>query len=106
MIESPITDLDLVIDSTRLCLRGDIHFKNVCTVLKLGTTAIQSMPIVHVDMQNVRNSDSSGLALLVAYLRTAHEYGKTIAFINVPSFIQDIAHVYGLHEVLNLSWAN
>lgn len=101
-----MTDLELVINTNRLCLKGNIHFKNVCTVLKQGIQAIQSMPITEVDLQNVCNSDSSGLALLIAFLRTAHQCSKTIAFINVPSFIQDIAQVYELCEVLNLSWEN
>ena len=101
-----MTDLALVIKKNTLILKGHIHFKNVQAILEKSLQSIQTMSDISVDLHQVHNSDSSGLALLIEYARVANQHKKNIQFLGVPNFIKEIARVYGLTEVLNLSWEN
>lgn len=99
-------DMTLTLDKNTLTLKGAIHFRNVLEILDTGNQIIDSLPSLDINLKALANSDSSGLALLCAWLRKAKADRKSLVFKEVPAFIQDIARVYGLDTVLDLTWEN
>ncbi len=99
-------DMTLHLDKNKITLEGKIHFGNVVEILKAGNQIMDTLPALEIHLKTLDDSDSSGLALLCAWLRKAKADKKSLVFKEVPAFIQDIARVYGLDTVLDLSWAN
>jgi len=59
--------------------------------------------LLTIDLAGVVRGDSAGLALLIAWLRTAKQHHKRVRFLNVPSQLHEMAKVSGLEGVLSLS---
>jgi phospholipid transport system transporter-binding protein len=55
---------------------------------------------VTVDLQQVTQADSAGLALLLEWLRRARRAGCALAFVNIPPQMQVLIRVNGLTGVL------
>ena len=60
----------------------------------------QKHNFVTIDLQNIIQSDNSGLVLLVAWIRDAHAQGKSINYCHVPEFMRGMAQVFGLESIL------
>jgi phospholipid transport system transporter-binding protein len=90
----------------KLFLHGTINFQNVMQLFTEGVTHINQLSKVIVDLIDLEASDSSGLALLVGWLRVTRQQDKAIEFCNIPSDLQNIMTVYGLKEVLTEPWEN
>jgi len=95
--------VDLDVQEGVLTLKGQIDFDNVVNALKKSVDLLQSLPDMTIDLQNLTQSDSSGLALLLAWMRTARQQKKKIVFLNMPPFLTDLAMVSGLSELLGAS---
>lgn len=101
-----IPDMTITLDKNVMTLQGQIHFGNVAQILAVGNQILDTLPTLQINLTHLHNSDSSGLALLCAWLRKARTEHKALFFKEVPAFIQDIARVYGLDKVLNNAWEN
>lgn len=55
---------------------------------------------VHVDLAGVKESDSSGLALLLEWLRLARQQRRAIHFTNIPEQICALARISEVEELL------
>lgn len=55
---------------------------------------------MNIDLAKVSRADSAGLALLVAWMRQAHETDKVISFHHVPAQMLAIANASGLDAIL------
>jgi len=55
---------------------------------------------IEIDLSGLVRSDSSGLALLVEWYRSAEQHNKTISFVNLPPQMLAIAKVSGLDKIL------
>ena len=88
---------------------GAIHFDNVVRLSQAGIALIDNLKEVteiKVDLKALKESDSSGVALLTGFVRVSREKNKAILFTNVPNFMQDILKVCGLEGVLPVLWEN
>jgi phospholipid transport system transporter-binding protein len=56
---------------------------------------------VTVDLTGVGEADSSGLAVLLDWLRTARQQGRPMTVQGVPSGLRSLAELYGIQELLN-----
>ncbi|MEY4591782.1 MAG: hypothetical protein RIR18_677 [Pseudomonadota bacterium] len=56
---------------------------------------------VMVDLASVQEADSSGLAVLLDWLRTARHQGRSMTVQGVPSGLRSLAELYGIQELLN-----
>ena len=54
-----------------------------------------------VDFSGVSSSDSTGVALLVSWVRHAKSLNKTIHFIHIPKQMLAIIRVSGLEKLIN-----
>ncbi len=83
-----------------LTVQGQIDFDNVVGALKKSIDLFEPLSEITVDLKNVSQSDSSGLALLVAWMRMAVTQQKKMVFVNVPSVLKELARVSGLSALL------
>ena len=95
-------------ESQSLEVKGHVHFSNVVELQSQGVSLIGRALIktVTVDLKNLVNCDSSGLALLVGWVREAKKQNKNIQLINLPPFLKDILKLFGLDSVLPILWEN
>lgn len=56
-----------------------------------------------VDLSAVERADSSGLAMLIEWMRMAKKSQRNIQYKNVPTQLMEIAGVSGLQDILPLA---
>jgi phospholipid transport system transporter-binding protein len=70
--------------------------------MKQGTEAIAASEPVF-DLAAVSDVDSSGLAVVFAWVRAAQARGRSIRIANPPQNLLSLAEVYGVAELLPLA---
>lgn len=99
----------LTVKDNTLFISGVIDFDNVVSLRQEGVALIDALKETKefkVDLKALKQSDSSGIALLTDFVRVSQEKNKTIVFINMPDFMVDIVQVCGLEGVLPALWEN
>ena len=61
--------------------------------------SLQNKPL-QINLAQVNRCDSSGVALLVDWLRQARDRGQELKFVNIPAQMQAIIRVTDLEELL------
>ena len=85
-----------------MCVSGKIDLTNVKDTCAIGRQLIDKLSVVQVDLSGIEQADSSSLAMLIDWLRTARSQHKDIKFGNMPQFMLDLGRVCGLDTVLPL----
>lgn len=104
-MENSIAALEVKNDT--VFVSGAIDFDNVVLLWQEGIALIDTLKEaqeIKVDLKALKESDSSGVALLTGWVRVSQEKNKTMLFMNMPSFMQDILQVCGLEDVLPVLW--
>lgn len=83
-----------------MVVKGTIIFDTVVEIWKQGMDFIQRMQTIQVDLGQVVQGDSSVLALCTAWVRAAYFQKKSMVFLSMPEFMQDLIRVHGLDAVL------
>lgn len=86
----------------RLILEGELSFTTVSRLFDEAQSLLGGTDVIRIDLQGIRRADSAGLALLVAWMRSARGLGKPIQFLNIPQQMLAIARVSSLDQVLPL----
>ena len=81
-------------------MSGVLHFTTVTTLLRLGSEAIANGRAAVIDLSGVKDSDSSGLALLIEWLSIARAAGKSLRYENIPTQLHQLARLSDLEELL------
>ncbi|TFW10799.1 STAS domain-containing protein [Massilia arenosa] len=76
-----------------------ITFQNARAVLEQGCAAIRGGER-EIDLRAVHTADSSAVAVLLAWQRTARKVGGTLSYRNIPAGLHSLAHVYGVDVLL------
>ena len=84
----------------RFRLAGELSFGTVGGLLDQTDALFTSDSRLEIDLQGVVRSDSTGLALLVEWLRESARRGKEIRFVKLPSQMLAIARVSNLDQLL------
>lgn len=85
-----------------LYIDGIINFDNAAHVAKLGCQFIAKLQIVNINLHNLKHSDSSGLAVISAWVRYALKQKKVLKIYNMPKFLSDLSKVSNLENILPL----
>ena len=72
---------------------------NAKTALAQGVAAIFAGKTVF-DLGSVKLTDSSAVAVLLAWQRAARKAGQTLQYINLPASLASLADLYGVDELL------
>lgn len=77
---------------------------NVDTVVKLESQVTlllaDSNDLIELDLGQLTHSDTSGLALLLSWLRRLAQNNKSMTMTNIPQQLKTIAQVSGVLELL------
>jgi phospholipid transport system transporter-binding protein len=87
-------------EGERSRVNGVLHFTTVTALLRSGSEAIANGRAAVIDLSGVKDSDSSGLALLVEWLSIARAEGKTLRYENIPTQLHQLARLSDLEELL------
>jgi anti-anti-sigma factor len=99
-------NVEIDLNENILFVKGNLNFYNVEFAYQQGLRLMKTLKDIKIDLKGLAASDSSGLALLSAWVRICRQKNKAILFINMPNFMQDISRVCGLDGVLPVLWEN
>ena len=75
---------------------GVLNFETVPALMKQAEPLLKKQDEVNVNLAEVTDSNSAGLALLLEMARTTKLQNKTINFKNLPEQICIVASAYGI----------
>ena len=87
-------------DGERAKVNGVLHFTTVTDLLKAGSEAIANGRAAVIDLSGVKDSDSSGLALLIEWLSIARAASKGLRYENIPTQLHQLARLSDVEELL------
>ena len=79
---------------------GVMHFTTVTALLRVGTEAINNGQAAVIDLAGVKDSDSSGLALLIEWLSIARAGRRSLRYENIPTQLHQLARLSDVEELL------
>lgn len=86
-------------DADRLRVTAPMVMDNARGLLEAGRSALEGKGGV-IDLGAVTEADSSALAVMLGWLRTAEAEGAKISFANMPAGVRSLADLYGVAELL------
>jgi phospholipid transport system transporter-binding protein len=90
-------------EGERSRVSGVLHFTTVTTLLNEGSEAIGNGRAAVIDLAGVKDSDSSGLALLIEWLSIARASSRSLRYENIPAQLQQLARLSDVEELLAVS---
>jgi phospholipid transport system transporter-binding protein len=84
----------------RLEARGSICYDSAARALHAGLALIPRGQPCTIDLSQVTEADSAGLAVLVEWLATARKRGSTIHYHGIPAQILAVARISDLDDLL------
>jgi phospholipid transport system transporter-binding protein len=87
-------------DGERSRVVGVMHFTTVTALLRVGTDAIEKGRAAVIDLSGVKDSDSSGLALLIEWLSIARAGRRGLRYENIPAQLHQLARLSDVEELL------
>ena len=84
----------------RARVTGVLHFTTVTALLRTGSEAIANGRAAVIDLSGVKDSDSSGLALLIEWLSIARAEHKNLRYENIPVQLHQLARLSDVEELL------
>ena len=81
-------------------VNGVLHFTTVTALLRSGSEAIANGRAAIIDLAGVKDSDSSGLALLIEWLSIARAEHKSLRYENIPVQLHQLARLSDVEELL------
>jgi phospholipid transport system transporter-binding protein len=85
----------------RFLITGVLDATSVGPVLKRSALLFADFPSLLVDLAGVKESDSSGLALLIEWLRRAKQKRQQIRFQNMPQQIDALARISEVEDLFH-----
>lgn len=84
----------------RYRLKGSLTFATVTSVLEESKELFGEERTIELDLSNVVEGDSAGLALLLEWINWARAYGREIRYLCIPAPILAIARISEVEELL------
>jgi phospholipid transport system transporter-binding protein len=77
---------------------GDLTFATIAKNTVNALIMNQGYQTITVDLSEVANTDSAGLALMIEWLKCAHKSGVCLVFNNIPKQLLALANLSGLKD--------
>lgn len=78
-----------------LLIQSAMVFGTAAALLAAGREALDNT-VEHIDLAAVSEADSTALAVLLGWARTADSQGHRLRFIHLPDSVQALIKLYGL----------
>lgn len=86
----------------RLVVKVPLVMANARGLLDAGRSALQAGEQIF-DFSEVSEADSSAIAVMLGWLRSAELSRSTITFAHIPAGVRSLAELYGVTELLPLA---
>lgn len=86
--------------STR-AISGALTFETVPDLYKASGAWFEVEGDLTLDLAQVTNADSAGLALLLEWLRRARAAKRNLRFANIPAQVQSLMRINNLHDAFD-----
>lgn len=90
------------IEDGRLIVKAPMTIVNARGLLEAGRSALQPGQQVF-DFSRVEGADSSALAVMLGWLRSAEMSRSTVKFAHIPAGVLSLAELYGVIDLLPLA---
>lgn len=101
MNNSPVLTAEFEVqEGERSRVVGVLHFTTVTALLHVGSDAIANGRAAIIDLSGVKDSDSSGLALLIEWLSIARAESRSLRYENIPTQLHQLARLSDVEELL------
>jgi phospholipid transport system transporter-binding protein len=84
----------------RFAVHGKLTFETAADALEQSKTLFADHARIELDLSDVRDGDSAGLAVLLEWVNWAKNYVREIRYTNVPSDILAIAQISEVDDML------
>lgn len=84
----------------RFTVTGPMTFESAGDLLRQSASGLAAPERIEVDLGQVSESDSAGLALLIEWKRLAVQRGAPIRFTNMPPQLSALARISEVDELL------
>lgn len=98
-----MSKVDIQYESGVLRVIGTLDCNTVKGAFEKANVYFNGCESLTVDLEKVERTDSSGLALLLAWLRRSKAQGVKLNFINLPGKMKELGRVSSLDQILPLS---
>lgn len=92
---------ELSMHGGNISISGVLNFDTVPVLMKKAEQLLANQNEISVDLANVTDSNSAGLALLLEMVRITKLQKKSINFENLPEQICIVATAYGIESELD-----
>lgn len=89
----------VLLESDRVMVKAPMTMGNTRAMLEEGVPFFGAQPRV-VDLSGVTMADSSGLTVLLEWLRLSRSAGGSLSLVGVPSGLAALADLYDVGEIL------
>jgi phospholipid transport system transporter-binding protein len=99
---SPKKQADMTFQDGTFFLTGDVDFFNVMSLYQQSLPQINLCQALHFDFSGLKSSDSSGLALIIEWIKLAKKQNKPIRYSHLSQDILSLAKISGLDQLIDL----
>lgn len=91
---------DITFQNNIFSLSGELDFSNVMSVYQKSMPYLNACNEFIVDFSKLKDSNSSGLALIIEWIKFSKQCNKLIHFKSISSELMSIARVAGLEHII------
>ncbi len=88
-------------DEQNYSIAGVLNFDTVPEILKKSDTLIPSSKDISIDLGQVSDANSAGMALLIEWKSLALSKGYDVTFLNIPVQISRLAEVCKIEKLIS-----
>ena len=89
------------IDDGKFALHGQLTYTTVAKALYLSKDLFADHATIELDLSDVSEGDSAGLALLLEWVNWAKNFVREIRYVNIPDEITAIAQISEVDDMLS-----
>ena len=91
---------DITLQDNAFFITGNVNFSNVMSVYKKSLSQLCKCPELTFDFSQLKAADSSGLALIVEWIKFAKQHNQSICFKNLSTDLLSIAKAARLDHLI------
>jgi phospholipid transport system transporter-binding protein len=91
---------DIIFQNNKFLISGDLDFSNVMLVYAKSLPQLEASSAWEFDFSSLKSSDSSGLALIIEWLKLAKRSNKSIQFTHLSPDLISIAKAAGIDQLI------
>jgi phospholipid transport system transporter-binding protein len=91
---------DITFQDNQFLVTGDLNFSNVMSIYQKSLLQLAKRPEFNFDFSSLQSSDSSGLALMIEWIKLAKQRNKPIVIKHLSPDLLSIAKAAGLDKII------